>query len=296
LSGDGLEDGKTPDAAAAADSCDLSNRPKFQSFFDRGRKSALTSDERCGTNLCTCGINCLTVGVSQFQFRGLRVKKFLALVAASLALAAAGTAGAVTVNFAREANLGGERGVADGTVLNTSSLGGLNLRFSAGRGREGFEFAYFNAFEAPAQGFKGRQAGLGVCTTLAATGLCAAAGDDTVDHGEFVRVDFVDSPFEVARMSFNGRFASNDASPLLLKVTTSLGGAVSTAVLSFAEATTRNFGFVDWIQWDFIRDQGVDAKFFVASISSVVPTPGAMALLLSGLAGLGFAASRRRAD
>lgn len=288
-----MENVKTPDAAAAADSSGLNNRPKFQSFFDRDRKSALTSDERWGTRLCTCGITCLTVGAKQFQFRGLRVKKFLALVAASLA--AAGTAGAVTVNFAREANLGGERGVADGTVLNTPSLGGLTLRFSAGRGREGFEFAYFNAFEAPAPGFKGRPAGLGVCTTLTATGLCAAAADDTVDHGEFVRVDFVDTPFEVARMSFNGRFASNDASPLLLKVTTSLGGAVSTAVLSFAEATTRNFGFVDWIQWDFIRDQGVGAKFFVASISSVVPTPGAMALLLSGLAGLGFAASRRRA-
>lgn len=222
------------------------------------------------------------------------MKKFLAgLVAA--ALVGAGSAGAVTINFAKEANVGGERGLADGTVLNTANLGNLNLRFSGGRGGEAFEFAYLNAFEAPAPGFKGRQAGLGTCTSLDMMMQCVPSGDDTVDHGEFVRVDFVDGPFEIVRMSFNNRFESLNDSPLLVKITTSLAGMVSQVVLSFADATTTNFGFVDWIQWDFLKDQGVDAKFFVSSISNEIPVPGALPLLLSGLAGLGFAASRRRA-
>ncbi len=95
-------------------------------------------------------------------------------------------------------------------------------------------------------------------------------------------------------MSFNGRFASLDASSLLVRITTSLGGVVSMATLSFADAASRTFGLVDWIQWDFIKDQDPNAKFFVASISSAVPVPGALTLLLSGIAGLGFAIRRRR--
>lgn len=222
------------------------------------------------------------------------MKKFFAGLAAA-ALVSAGSAGAVTINFAKEANVGGERGLADGTVLNTANLGNLNLRFSGGRGGEAFEFAYLNAFEAPAPGFKGRQAGLGTCTSLDRMMQCVPSGDDTVDHGEFVRVDFVDGPFEIVRMSFNNRFESINDSPLLIQITTSLMGVVSQLVLSFADATTHNFGFVDWIQWDFLKDQGVDAKFFVSSISNEIPVPGALPLLLSGLAGLGFAARRRRA-
>ncbi len=219
----------------------------------------------------------------------------LVVVLAAATLLSVGSAGAVTVNFAQEADLGGERGVSDGDVLNTLRLGNLNLRFSAGRGAETSDTAYLNAYEhSYSGGIKNRQAGLGVCTAVDAANLCSDPLDDAISHGEFVRVDFADSPFEVAGMSFNGRFGSLDASSLLVKITTSLGGVVSMATISFAEAASRNFGLVDWIRWDFVRGQDANAKFFVASIASAVPVPGALTLLLSGIAGLGFAISRRR--
>ncbi len=221
------------------------------------------------------------------------MKSFLGLAAA--AFLSVGSAGAVTINFAQEASSGGERGISDGGVPNTSLMGNLNLRFSAGRGNEATDKAYLNAFEASYRGgVKNRQAGLGVCTRVDAANLCSDPLDDTISHGEFVRIDFVDSPFEIAGMSFNGRFGSLDASSLLVKITSSLGGAVSMVTVSFAEAASRNFGLVDWIQWDFVRGQDANAKFFVASIASAVPVPGALTLLLSGIAGLGFAIRRRR--
>lgn len=213
------------------------------------------------------------------------MKKVLA-IAAALTLAGIGAASATTINFVAEANSGGERGIADGTILNTAALGGLNLRFSGGRGGEAFEFAYFNRADGT------RLGGLGTCTSLDRMMQCASYTDDTVAHAEFVRVDFVDGPFEIKRLSFNGRFETLNGSPLLLKITTSLAGAVSELVLSFAEANTRNFGFVDWIQFEFVSGQGNAAKFFVTQISDI-PVPGALPLLLSGLAGLGFAARRR---
>ncbi len=212
--------------------------------------------------------------------------KILAVVA-SAGLAVFGAAHATTINFVGEANSGGERGVADGTILNTAALGGLNLRFSGGRSGPNFDFAYFNQADGT------RLGGLGTCTTLDRMMQCTTYTDDTVGHAENVRVDFVDGPFEIKRLSFNGRFDTLNGSPLLLKVTTSLAGVVSELVLSFADANSRNFGFADWVQFEFVRGQGDRAKFFVTQISDV-PVPGALPLLISGIAGLGFAARRRQ--
>lgn len=214
------------------------------------------------------------------------MNKVLAM-AAALLLAGAGAANATTINFVAEANAGGERGVSDGTILNTAALGGLNLRFSGGQSGPAFDFAYFNQADGT------RLGGLGTCTTLDRMMQCVNFKDDTVAHAENVRVDFVDGPFEIKRLSFNGRFESLNGSPLLLKITTSLAGIVSELVLSFADANSRNFGFVDWIQFEFVRGQGNAAKFFVTQISDI-PLPGALPLLLCGLAGLSFKVRRRR--
>lgn len=214
------------------------------------------------------------------------MKKIIALAAAAAIMA--GAAQATVINFLKEANTGGERGLADGAILNTPALGDLNLRFSGGRSGASYDFAYFNKPDGA------RAGGLGTCTTLDRMMQCATYIDDTVAHAENVRVEFVDAPFEIKQLSFNGRFSGLNGSPLMLKITTSLAGTVTDYLISFADANTRNFGFVDWIEFEFVRGQGDAAKFFVTRISDV-PVPGALPLMLSALAGVGFAAHRRRA-
>ena len=209
-------------------------------------------------------------------------KIVLSAVAAFSAVFAAGQASATLINFVAEST-GNERGVADGTILNTAALGNINLRFSAGIGGIQRDFAYFNDGVIPGS------SGLGTCTKLDAANQCTPAYDAAVSSMEWVQVGFEDAPFAVKKLSFLGlNAASLDNSSGLLKITTSLNSIISSVVLTFAQAASKNFGFVDWIRFEF-----VDTEFTVASISNV-PVPGALPLLLSGLAGLGFAASRRR--
>lgn len=211
------------------------------------------------------------------------MKKFAFAVATLLAATlAASQASATVINFVAEANNGGERGLADGAVLNTAALGGLNLEFSAGDHGAERDFAYLNRVG------HGHQAGLGVCTVLGSGGKCAPNRDDSLSSNEFVKVAFLGAPFDIQKMSFNSETGSLAGSTGLVRIATSVGGIVSAAIMTFAEAAATAFGPVDWIAFGF-----VDTEFYVAKISDV-PLPGALPLLLSGLAGLGFAANRRK--
>lgn len=209
----------------------------------------------------------------------------IALVAALAASVGASPASAKVIDFVAEVASSGEHGVADGTVLNTPAMGSLNLEFRAGIGGKQRDFAYFNSATA-----NGSPAGLGTCTTMNVAAQCDPSSDDVVAVNEWVQVGFADEPFNVRTLSFNGGGnLSLDSSSGLIKITTSLNSIVAMATLTFAQAATIGFGFVDWIRFEY-----AGTEFVVASISDV-PLPGALPLLLSGLAGLGFAARRKKA-
>jgi len=209
----------------------------------------------------------------------------IALVAALAAGIISGQASATVIDFVAEAGARGERGVPDGTILNTPEMGGLNLQFSGGIGKVRSDFAYFNAATP-----NGSPQGLGTCTTLDSKNQCNPEYDDVVASNEWVQVGFVDGPFDVRALSFvGGGNASLDNSNGLIKITTSLNSVISVVTMTFAQAATNAFGLVDWIRFQF-----AGTEFVVASISDI-PLPGALPLLLSGLAGLGFAARRKKA-
>lgn len=209
----------------------------------------------------------------------------IAFIAALAGGFASGEASATLINFAAEAGASGEQGVADGTVLNTAAMGGLNLQFSAGIGGASSDFAYFNAATS-----NGSPQGLGTCTRLDVLNQCNPEYDDVVAANEWVQVAFLDGPFNVVALSFAGAGnASLDSSLGLITITTSLNSIISVVTMTFAQAATNAFGLVDWIRFEY-----AGTEFVVASISDI-PLPGALPLLLSGLAGLGFAARRKKA-
>lgn len=209
----------------------------------------------------------------------------IALVAALAVGIGASPASAKVIDFVAEVASSGEHGVADGAILNTPAMGSLNLEFRAGIGGKQRDFAYFNSATS-----NGSPAGLGTCTTMNAAAQCDPSYDDVVAANEWVQVGFADEPFNVHKLSFNGggNLSLDNDMTGLIKITTSLNSIVAMATLTFAQAATAGFGFVDWIRFEF-----AGTEFVVASISDV-PLPGALPLLLSGLAGLGFAARRKK--
>ncbi len=214
------------------------------------------------------------------------MKKLFAFAAASMAAGALSMAAhaATIVSFADFA-AGNEQGVTSGTSLN---INGVNITFNSNFN------PYFDDVSS------GKPAGLGVCRVLSPLSFCADAGDDSIDGdltiNEYVIMQFDDGPFSVFQVSFrDGTHNSLDADNIgqvTWGIFDAVGGLLSFGTTSFAQviamATAGFFANVDGIGFEF-----ADTEFYVEYISDV-PIPGALPLLLSGLAGLGFASRRKK--
>ncbi|MBT8471888.1 MAG: hypothetical protein KJN99_04735, partial [Marinicaulis sp.] len=216
------------------------------------------------------------------------MKKLIAAAAVAGAMAFA-PANATIVSFADYADTEGERGVASGTTL---TIEGLVMTFFA---FDGFS-PYFDA--------SGRDgpAGLGVCKVLDARDQCDPGSDDSIDNDgavqEAVVIQFADDQtVNLDGISFSD-FAHDPVNPAaLVEYFVVYDGGLSDTL--FVTDTFANVvaafaaGFDDVVKFGFRRPVGADGlDFYVEALDAEfdpIPVPAALPLLLSGLAGLGFA-------
>lgn len=229
------------------------------------------------------------------------MKKLLAIPAAAAAAGMLASASAAEVNFGEYARDVASGGLVSGSFL---TIDGVEMKLSAPNGGDPYLDGIFDSM----------LGGLGVCadyregapgnTDTGPSGKCSAGttNDDSVDGrngAEAIMIDFTQAGgFDVRSLEmrgtlhklvdpngqvlFNARFAAGDT------LIERLGGD---NLWTFAElyqlvADGELLG-VTRLWWKY-----VDTEFYVTSISDV-PIPGALPLLLSGIAGLGFASRRR---
>lgn len=207
------------------------------------------------------------------------------LIAACIAggLAASGAANAASLNFVALA-AANEHGVDDGTVI---VIDGLAVTFSASG--PGGGYAYFDDV------FNGLPGGLGVCETLAgpAPADCGPGADDNINAGESVSLSF---PVAVSLSNFS--FSGEEHVSLNASLSTLLINGMSFTfadVFNFTPAVMAALSSLTSVA--FAYGGASPAEFYVNSFTaSPVPLPAAAPLLLAGLAGLGFAGRRKRAE
>lgn len=228
---------------------------------------------------------------------------YIAAVAAAGVIGAS-AASAATYNF--ESTSATESGVADGTIIDTGAIDGLQLAGVAGYEFDGTtitgkgNFAYLDA---PSGGVPG---GLGVCSVLDANNQCNPNSDDNIVVGEAVGINF--GTGTLSSVTFRGialgaygnshdLLASGDTFQFSIngvdfkQGTVGAGGVWSTGGLALVDLTGIFFAVDGY-------------ELYVASAEftggpptggpNPVPLPAGGLLLLTALGGLGFARKRAK--
>ena len=214
------------------------------------------------------------------------MKKLLTIAAGLVAMGAASTASAVDLNFGTH-SIGNEHGISSGSF---EVVNGVNLQF----------FSSHNAyFDGPSGGKLG---GLGVCKVLTATDQCDPGSDDNVsEREEWVAIVFADGPRDVLSLAFrdanHNDLTSGDTglTVLLYNADLSLRQTITQSFAWFiANAGSAVFQNLGAIRFDYLNDNR-GQQFYVDILGiNDIPIPGALPLLLSGIAGLGFASRRKK--
>ena len=135
--------------------------------------------------------------------------------------------------------------------------------------------------------FSSRPGGLGTCVTIVGnSGFCdprIAGNSDNIGAGESVSLDF-GQKVDIWNLSFNN---SNHFS---------LNNSTRTLLVNGVEWTFQNLftAFLSGLSVLTLAYGGSNATEFYVSSLTAVPLPAAAPLLISGIAGLAFAARRKR--
>jgi len=232
-----------------------------------------------------------------------------------LTFAAVGAAAAAAAAFAPTMAQAGTISFADyasdneGGIINDNGFidfGGVGIRFDSGLNLTVAPNSFtrtrnYNPYFDDIAG--GKPAGLGVCRVLdgaagdgAPGAECLDSGDDSIDGeggiDEMIAL-FFENPFDLLALSFrDGDHNDINGSAGQVEYSILAGGATVEGITTFADLVSRaiagEFKGAVWLVLGY-----VDTEFYLESISDV-PIPAALPLLLSGVAGLGFASRRKK--
>lgn len=211
------------------------------------------------------------------------MKNLIITFALMLGFAVSANAQSYTVDFVDGnpwgADVFGERGVDDGTVLN---FGGVYVKFSASS-TSGDGFAYFD----------GGDAGLGVCTTLVST-QCVPNSDDNLTSGETLTLQFYSDQAATDLLNVTiGGLVFRDSSHNIIGDLSTLLFDVDAAATTVTSMT--GFGWSTMGEsFNFAFDDGKSGQqYYISSmLVSEIPEPATWLMMIIGF-GIVSASTRR---